>query len=83
MDIWTMLRPDKKIKARKSEEWIEIGFQVEDPSTDFRGAGSLGLINLHGWVSKDKGKEAFKVADTQGTDYFFASASLFMTMLSI
>ena len=53
MEIWTFLRPDRKIKARKSEEWIEIGFQVEDPATDFRGAGVLGLLNLHGWVSKE------------------------------
>lgn len=51
MDIWTKLRPERNIKNRKSEEWIELGFQVEDPATDFRGAGYLGLMNLHEWVS--------------------------------
>lgn len=52
MNVWEQLRPDRKIKARKSEEWIELGFQVEDPATDFRGAGLLGLINLHKFVKK-------------------------------
>ena len=83
MDIWNALRPGRPIKGRKSEEWIEIGFQVEDPATDFRGAGYLGLANLHGWVAKEEGKRAFKIADTKETEYFFASASLFLTMLSV
>ena len=83
MSVWQQLRPKRSIKARKSEEWIELGFQAEDPATDFRGAGVLGLINLHKWVKKQEGKRAFSVADTPGTDYFFASASLFLTMLSV
>jgi ELMO domain-containing protein len=83
MDLWKQLRPNRNIKGRKSEEWIELGFQVDDPATDFRGAGVLGLTNLHAWVGTEEGKAAFRVADTPGTDYFFASASLFLTMLSV
>jgi hypothetical protein len=56
LQVWDCLRPNRKIKARKSVEWIEIGFQADDPATDFRGAGLLGLINLQQWVGKDKGK---------------------------
>jgi len=67
MNIWKELRPGRSIKNRKSEEWIELGFQVRDPATDFRGAGLLGLINLHTWVKKEGGKEAFKVADSPRT----------------
>ncbi len=52
MEVWNCLRPNRAIKARKSTEWIELGFQADDPATDFRGAGLLGLINLHGWVKK-------------------------------
>ncbi|KAG5481284.1 hypothetical protein CUR178_06519 [Leishmania enriettii] len=29
-----------------SDRWKEMGFQGTDPSTDFRGAGVLGLVNL-------------------------------------
>jgi ELMO domain-containing protein len=56
MGVWERLRPGRKIKARKSNEWIELGFQAEDPATDFRGAGLLGLINLHGWVDTVEGR---------------------------
>lgn len=83
LEVWECLRPARPIKSRKSEQWIEIGFQGDDPATDFRGAGFLGLLNLHGWVGTSQGKEAFKVADSAGTDYFFASASLFLTMLAL
>ena len=27
-------------------QWVDIGFQGKDPSTDFRGAGMLGLEQL-------------------------------------
>ena len=83
LSVWKELKPNKQIKGRKSEEWIELGFQAQDPATDFRGAGFLGLINLSKWVKKPEGKRTFTVADTPGTQYFFASASLFLTMLSV
>lgn len=82
MQIWESLRPFRTITARKSVEWIELGFQADDPATDFRGTGLLGLLNLHKWVEGSLGKEAFRVADTKGTDYFFASASIYLTMLT-
>lgn len=50
MEIWESLRPFRTIKARKSVEWIELGFQADDPATDFRGTGLLGLLTLHKWV---------------------------------
>ena len=67
MDIWALLRPNRKIKARKSEEWIEIGFQVDDPVTDFRGAGfrrlqlcgSAGTIDQVGKKAEKAGRQAF------------------------
>jgi hypothetical protein len=46
LNIWDKLRPNRQLKARKSQEWIEIGFQADDPATDFRGTGYLGLIAL-------------------------------------
>jgi hypothetical protein len=39
-----------------------LGFQGDDPATDFRGAGVLGLYNLNSWVKTLRGKEAFKKA---------------------
>jgi hypothetical protein len=39
-----MLKPEKEISKRITNEWQEIGFQGNDPATDFRGTGLLGLI---------------------------------------
>ena len=45
--LWKNLKPNEKLISRISDQWISIGFQGNDPATDFRGAGLLGLINLH------------------------------------
>ncbi|GCB73691.1 hypothetical protein scyTo_0002772, partial [Scyliorhinus torazame] len=46
LKLWTFLRPDVVLNGRVSKQWCEIGFQGEDPKTDFRGMGMLGLYNL-------------------------------------
>jgi len=28
LSVWKELKPNKQIKGRKSEEWIELGFQA-------------------------------------------------------
>ena len=44
--LWTSLRPGIRRSGRITSEWGEIGFQGHDPATDFRGMGTLGLLNL-------------------------------------
>ena len=44
--LWNALRPGVRRTARLTEEWGELGFQGQDPATDFRGYGMLGLDNL-------------------------------------
>uniref|UniRef100_A0A3B3URN3 ELMO/CED-12 domain containing 1 n=1 Tax=Poecilia latipinna TaxID=48699 RepID=A0A3B3URN3_9TELE len=46
MKLWKELRPDTPLTGRISKQWCEIGFQGNDPKTDFRGMGLLGLQNL-------------------------------------
>lgn len=46
MKLWEILMPDEKLESRKSKQWSIIGFQGEDPMTDFRGMGILGLNQL-------------------------------------
>jgi len=38
--------PEEELKSRKNNQWQDIGFQGDDPSTDFRGMGILGLDQL-------------------------------------
>jgi len=44
--LWSMAFPNKALSGLKSEQWKEMGWQGNDPSTDFRGAGYMALENL-------------------------------------
>ena len=44
--IWNNFMPNTNLEARISKQWQFIGFQGNDPSSDFRGMGVLALDNL-------------------------------------
>lgn len=46
LELWRLLQPDRQLDKRITKQWQEIGFQGDDPGTDFRGMGMLGLHNL-------------------------------------
>ncbi|XP_040437130.1 ELMO domain-containing protein 2 isoform X4 [Falco naumanni] len=46
IELWNLLMPHENLKARITKQWCDIGFQGDDPKTDFRGMGLLGLVNL-------------------------------------
>jgi hypothetical protein len=46
MRLWSALQPGVDLEARRTKQWQAIGFQGDDPKTDFRGMGMLGLENL-------------------------------------
>lgn len=46
LQLWRLLMPNDRLETRITKQWQEIGFQGDDPKTDFRGMGILGLENL-------------------------------------
>jgi hypothetical protein len=40
------MMPDTELESRLGKQWVEIGFQGNDPASDFRGMGLLGLNDL-------------------------------------
>ncbi len=66
-EFWNNLKPDRLRGINPltnevdsniiSSDWIEIGFQGNDPSTDFRGMGILGLQQLY-YFSKNRNQVA-------------------------
>ncbi|MEE6461476.1 hypothetical protein FKM82_001298 [Ascaphus truei] len=46
LELWDLLMPHEKLKSRITKQWCDIGFQGDDPKTDFRGMGMLGFTNL-------------------------------------
>ena len=60
-ELWDCLQPDKvrvvsKSGSHLSQSWSDIGFQGKDPSTDFRGMGVFGLVQLHHFASSPRTK---------------------------
>ncbi|KAJ3414145.1 hypothetical protein HDV05_007007 [Chytridiales sp. JEL 0842] len=47
LELWELAMPNEKLEKRLSDQWTKIGFQGQDPATDFRGMGVLGLDDLH------------------------------------
>lgn len=39
LKLWRLLMPDQSLGARITKQWQDIGFQGDDPMTDFRGMG--------------------------------------------
>lgn len=37
MMLWNLLMPSQPLEQRQSKQWQDIGFQSDDPMTDFRG----------------------------------------------
>lgn len=46
VQLWHCLRPTDRLLSKISRQWSLIGFQGDDPTTDFRGMGLLALENL-------------------------------------
>ncbi|XP_071720187.1 uncharacterized protein [Rutidosis leptorrhynchoides] len=45
-ELWRSAYPNRELPGLKSELWKEMGWQGNDPSTDFRGGGFISLENL-------------------------------------
>ncbi|KAK4521156.1 Cleavage stimulation factor 50 kDa subunit [Mucor velutinosus] len=46
LKLWSEMMPDTELESRITKQWVEIGFQGNDPATDFRGMGIQGLNDL-------------------------------------
>ncbi|XP_076925165.1 uncharacterized protein LOC143587888 [Bidens hawaiensis] len=44
--LWRSAYPNRELPGLKSEAWKDMGWQGNDPSTDFRGGGFISLENL-------------------------------------
>mmetsp|Transcript_53538 Transcript_53538/g.61367 ORF Transcript_53538/g.61367 Transcript_53538/m.61367 type:complete len:329 (-) Transcript_53538:140-1126(-) len=53
MNLWDLVGYGE-LEGRLSQSWVKIGFQGEDPATDFRGGGILSLENLIYFAQKHK-----------------------------
>uniref|UniRef100_A0A0K0FQ21 ELMO domain-containing protein n=1 Tax=Strongyloides venezuelensis TaxID=75913 RepID=A0A0K0FQ21_STRVS len=52
-ELWSLLKDGEELTDRRSRQWEDIGFQGNDPATDFRGMGLLGLEQLVYFAKND------------------------------
>ena len=74
LHLWELINPGEKLVARTSEQWKSLGFQGNDPATDFRGMGILGL-NLLLFVAEHRPDDMRKILQNR-QDYPFACGAI-------
>lgn len=74
MALWNTLMPDIPLESRITKQWQDIGFQGDDPATDFRGMGILGLENLLHFAREYPGTARHLLSHSQHPKYGYTFA---------
>lgn len=90
IEIWDHFNPFNKFSDvqrtdYKGTHWIDMGFQGEQPETDFRGAGRLGLHIFHDFVKNyyAQALTCLSTSQSEGTQYFLACTSINFTFMML
>lgn len=75
--------PDKPLESRVTKQWQDIGFQGEDPKTDFRGMGVLGLENLLYFAQEYPGAACHVLSHSHHPRYGYAFAIVGINLTSM
>ncbi|KAL4230242.1 ELMO domain-containing protein 1 [Mactra antiquata] len=83
MKLWNILTDGEELTSRKCSQWTQLGFQGEDPKTDFRGMGQLGLDQLLYFATKytKVARSMLSKSHNQYHGYSFAIVGINMTDL--
>lgn len=82
-ELWSYLMPDVPLQSRISKQWQDIGFQGDDPKTDFRGMGLLGLENLLFFAIEYQGPASHVLSHSLHPDYGYAFAIVGINITSM
>ena len=79
--LWTLLKEGDDLKERYTKRWQEIGFQGNNPATDFRGMGVLSLKNMIYLLEKRKnvGLKIFGLSNHPSFGFSFAIVAINFT----
>ncbi|CAL9700011.1 unnamed protein product [Knipowitschia caucasica] len=84
LKLWDLLIPSVKLESRITKQWGDIGFQGDDPKTDFRGMGLLGLINLVFFSENytEKARQVLSHANHPKLGYSYAIVGINLTEMA-
>lgn len=83
LKLWSLLMPKTPLKGRVSKQWRNIGFQGDDPKTDFRGMGILGLDNLLYFAEEYPGPVNHVLSHSMHPQYGYAFAIVGINLTSM
>lgn len=83
LSLWNKLRPNECLRSRISKQWQDIGFQGDDPKTDFRGMGLLGLENLIFFVDEYPDPASHVLSHSLHPQYGYAFAIVGINLTSM
>lgn len=81
--LWNALMPQVALEARITKQWQDIGFQGDDPKTDFRGMGLLGLENLLYFAQEYSGAAQHVLSHSHHPQYGYAFAIVGINLTSM
>eukprot|EP01066_Platyproteum_vivax_P007093 Platyproteum_vivax@DN2694_c0_g1_i2.p1 len=73
-NLWRGLKPNKKLEKRITTEWKQLGFQGDNPASDFRGVGLLSLMNLVALVKDNPNCAQQMLLGSQNSKYWYSFA---------
>ncbi|GHP02503.1 hypothetical protein PPROV_000126000 [Pycnococcus provasolii] len=83
-ELWSLSFPEEELVALKHAQWKKLGYQGEDPTTDFRGAGLLALQQLLHFARHESQTFQRLLLKKEGKraewEYPFAAAGVNITM---
>lgn len=83
ISLWNTLMPNEPLESRITKQWQDIGFQGDDPKTDFRGMGLLGLENLLFFTTEYKGPASHVLSHSRHPVYGYAFAIVGINLTSM
>lgn len=83
VQLWENLMPHEELEGRITKQWQDIGFQGDDPKTDFRGMGMLGLENLLFFSTEYKGAATHVLSHSNHPQYGYAFAIVGINLTSM
>lgn len=83
LKLWSLLMPYEPLDARVTKQWQEIGFQGDDPKTDFRGMGILALENLVYFAQEYPGAATHILSHSTHPRYGYAFAIVGINLTSM
>lgn len=82
-DLWEKLMPHEALEGRVTRQWQDIGFQGDDPKTDFRGMGLLGLENLLAFATDYQEAATYVLSHSHHPVYGYAFAIVGINLTSL